>query len=226
MQRACPARHGGSLTFVRKAKGDFMTQHLSRRSFVTGSVVSAATGSIILNPSAVRCKAKPPKSTFNREMKKAKKRLDTQSVEQFVRVAHFDFDKVKQMLKAEPGLVNAVWDWGGGDFESALGAASHRGERDIALYLLDNGARPNLFTFAMLGQIDLLKSILNVMPEMIHTPGPHGIPLIAHAYFGGDEAQNVVTYLESKGAQLPSKLPSREALRKRDREKQRKNSNL
>lgn len=193
-----------------------MTKHLTRRSFVTISAVSAATGSIVFESLRNRCEAKVPESTFNNEMKKKKKRLNPETVEQFVRVAHFDFDKVKEMLEREPWLVNAVWDWGGGDFESALGAASHRGERYIALHLIDNGARPTLFTFAMLGELELVKAVLEVMPDTLHTPGPHGIPLIAHAYFGGEKSEAVVAYLESKGAKLPEKRPSREMLRKRD----------
>ena len=34
-----------------------------------------------------------------------------------------DFSKVKQMLDEHPLLLNAAWDWGGGDFETAIGAA-------------------------------------------------------------------------------------------------------
>ena len=56
--------------------------------------------------------------------------LESNLVEEFVRVAHSDFDRTKELLAQEPALVNATWDWGGGDFETALGAASHMGRRD------------------------------------------------------------------------------------------------
>ena len=49
--------------------------------------------------------------------------LDLQLVQEFVGNAHGNFARVKEMLEAEPALVNATWDWGGGDFETALGAA-------------------------------------------------------------------------------------------------------
>jgi hypothetical protein len=49
----------------------------------------------------------------------------------------------------------------------------------------------------MLGKLDIVKAALTAFPEAIHTAGPHGIPLIAHAKAGGDEAKEVLEYLES-----------------------------
>ena len=46
--------------------------------------------------------------------------IDSKIVNEFVKVAHADLDKVKDMLKQHPLLLNAAWDWGGGDFETAL----------------------------------------------------------------------------------------------------------
>jgi hypothetical protein len=94
-------------------------------------------------------------------------------------------------------LINACWDWGGGDFETGLGAAAHMGRRDIANFLLENGARLDLFAAAMLGEMDIVRSALTAFPEAIKTPGPHGIPLIEHARAGGDEAREVLEFLES-----------------------------
>lgn len=119
-------------------------------------------------------------------------------VQEFVGNAHGDLDRVKELLAQEPGLINATWDWGGGDFETGLGAAAHMGRRDIAEFLLEHGARIDLFAAAMLGKLDLVKAVLAAFPEAIHVPGPHGIPLIAHAKAGGDEASAVLEYLESQ----------------------------
>jgi hypothetical protein len=123
--------------------------------------------------------------------------LETTLVEEFVRVAHSDLDRTRELLEEESGLVNASWDWGGGDFETALGSASHMGRKDIANYLLENGARLDLFAAAMLGKLDIVKAALEAYPDAINTPGPHGIPLIAHAKAGGEEAQSVYKFLES-----------------------------
>ena len=116
-------------------------------------------------------------------------------VEEFVGVSHGNFARVKEMLAAEPALVNATWDWGGGDFETALGAAAHMGNKQIANYLLERGARLDIFAAAMLDMIDVVKAGLDARPEMLHTPGPHGIPLIVHAEAG--DAKAVLEYLNS-----------------------------
>jgi hypothetical protein len=123
--------------------------------------------------------------------------LDASLVQQFVGNAHGDLDRVKELLTQEPALINACWDWGGGDFETALGAAAHMGRRDIAEFLLGNGARLDLFAAAMLGKLDIVRAALEAFPEAIQTPGPHGIPLIAHAQAGGEAAKKVLEYLES-----------------------------
>jgi hypothetical protein len=123
--------------------------------------------------------------------------LDSNLVEEFVRVAHSDLERTCHLLEQEPGLVNASWDWGGGDFETALGSASHMGRPDIANYLLENGARLDLFAAAMLGKLDIVKATLESFPDAINTPGPHGIPLIAHAKAGGEAASAVYEFLQS-----------------------------
>jgi hypothetical protein len=94
-------------------------------------------------------------------------------------------------------LVNATWDWGGGDFETALGAASHTGQKDIANFLLEHGARMDIFAATMLGKLDIVKATLTAFPDALKTLGPHGIPLIVHAQVGGDDAKTVLEFLQS-----------------------------
>jgi hypothetical protein len=119
-------------------------------------------------------------------------------VQEFVSVAHGRYERVVELLEQEPALANAVWDWGGGDFESGLGAAAHMGRRDIALYLLSHGARFDLYAAAMLGQLDVVRAVLAAQPELRHTGGAHGIPLLVHAQMGGPEAQAVVDWLQAE----------------------------
>lgn len=123
--------------------------------------------------------------------------LELNLVHEFVSKSHADLDSVKQLLAQEPALINSAWDWGGGDWETGLGAAAHMGRRDIALYLLENGARLDLFTAAMLGNLEIVRATLAAYPEAINIPGPHGIPLMAHAQAGGNEALQVFEYLKS-----------------------------
>src|SRR5260221_7652887 len=71
---------------------------------------------------------------------------------EMVTVSHFNLKSVKELVEARPALAKASWDWGFGDWETALGAASHMGNRAIAEYLIANGAGLSLFSAAMLGQ--------------------------------------------------------------------------
>jgi hypothetical protein len=123
--------------------------------------------------------------------------LETSLVEEFVGNAHGNFARVKELLAQHPNLVNAAWDWGGGDFETALGAASHMGNKQIANYLLEHGARLDIFAAAMLGKLDVVKAALAVYPNALDIPGPHGIPLITHAEAGGEDAKAVLEFLDS-----------------------------
>ena len=127
--------------------------------------------------------------------------LEASLVQDFVGNAHGNLERVKELLAQEPALINSVWDWGGGDFETGLGAAAHMGRRDIASFLLENGARPDLFAATMLGNLEIVKATLELYPDALNVLGPHGIPLIAHAQAGGNDAVQVYEYLKSLSSQ-------------------------
>jgi Ankyrin repeat len=120
-------------------------------------------------------------------------------VRDFVAKAHGDLEAVRGTLAQHPAVVNAAWDWSGGDWETGLGAAAHMGRRDIAELLLAHGARIDLFAAAMLGEVELVRAILTAHPEMRDAKGPHTIPLRAHAEAGGEQARAVLELLDSDG---------------------------
>jgi hypothetical protein len=64
-------------------------------------------------------------------------------------VSHSTFE-VRRLVERQPSLARSSWDWGFGDWETPLGAASHMGRRDIAEVLLARGARPTIFSAAMM----------------------------------------------------------------------------
>ena len=123
--------------------------------------------------------------------------LDPALVNEFVLKAHGDLDTVTRLLEEEPQLLNAAWDWGAGDWETALGAAAHVGRREIALHLLERGARMDVFAAAMLGEVDIVRAMLEAQPSVRDSRGPHGIPLISHAEAGGEQARGVVDLLQA-----------------------------
>ena len=130
-------------------------------------------------------------------MSDAPAQLDPATVQAFVANAHGDLDVVRSLLAEQPALINAAWDWGGGDWETGLGAAAHMGRRQIALFLLEHGARLDLFAAAMLGYFDIVSAVLSDFPEMHNALGPHGIPLVEHARAGGPDARAVLELLEA-----------------------------
>ena len=126
-----------------------------------------------------------------------------------VGASHGNFDKVKELVNARPELAGASWDWGFGDWETALGAASHVGRRDIAEFLMSHGARPDIFTYTMMGMLKSVQEIIETVPGIQSHNGPHGITLLQHAknrlenkdISAADAASvnKVISYLESLG---------------------------
>src|SRR6266705_556018 len=104
-----------------------------RREFVSMFAMGAAFAGTAVLVNAQIPQAAPPAQAAVPAKPPA---LDRDMVKEFVIAGHFDLDKVKQMLAKEPGLLNATWDWGGGDFEMAIGGAGHMGRPDIANYLI------------------------------------------------------------------------------------------
>ena len=127
--------------------------------------------------------------------------LEKELVKEFVIKGHADLSGVQQLLEKEPRLLNACWDWGGGDFETAIEGAGHMGNKEIARFLLSKGARMNVFCAAMLGQLEIVKGILALHPGLKLSKGPHGLQLLHHAKQGGPEASAVLEYLQSIDAE-------------------------
>ena len=86
-------------------------------------------------------------------------RITTELVREFVMATHGDLEKVQELLVESPSLLHASYNWGGSDWESALGASAHVGRKDIALYLLEKGARMDILQ-PMLGELEVVQAIL------------------------------------------------------------------
>lgn len=158
---------------------------MKRSSFVRGAGLLAT--SLMITPNIILGQDKP--AAYQKDV-----------VRQFVGASHSDLEKVKGLLAEYPNLVYSSWDWGGGDFETGIGAGGHVGNQEIVHYLLNLGARPTIHVLTMLGKTKLVKPILEEYPHLINSAGPHGFTLVHHAEKGGENARPLLAYLEAKGA--------------------------
>ncbi|MFM9837502.1 MAG: hypothetical protein ACKVOQ_04515 [Cyclobacteriaceae bacterium] len=156
----------------------------SRKEFLTKSLLFA-TGIVLT-----------PKFVLSQTQEKPQP-IDPKIVKDFVSAAHSDLGKVKVLLKQYPLLLNSAHDWGGGDFETAIGGAGHLGLVETANFLLSQGARADIFVLTMLGKIAIVKSMLADYPNLLHSKGPHGFTLLHHAKKGG--SNELVDYFQSLG---------------------------
>lgn len=120
-------------------------------------------------------------------------------VKDFVGAGHKDLSKVQAMVAEHANLVHSKYDWGNGDFESAIEGAGHVGNRAIAEYLIDAGSRVTLFVLATLGKTALVKPVLEAYPKLIFANGPHGFTLLHHAKLAGKDGEELYNYLQEKG---------------------------
>jgi hypothetical protein len=176
-------------TFTRKS---FLVQ-----SSLTALAAVAGVGRLSGQPSSSLASPPAPADGALPDFPEHDPQHDRALVKRFVIAGHFNLPIVKEMLAAAPTLINGAWDWGNGDFETALGGASHMGRRDIAEFLLEHNARLDVFAATMLGQLEIVKAAVGAFPGIINVPGPHKIPLLAHAEKGGTRAAAVLEFLRS-----------------------------
>lgn len=182
-----------------------MADRITRRKFAALATTTALAGvSTTLFGRSQSGTQHPTEAPFERDYAPPgftpswkKPQLSRLMIQDFVIFAHSDPEMTKKLLDREPMLVNAFMDWGAGDWESALGGASHMGRRDIVEILLERGARMDIFCATMMGQLEAVKSFLTLQPKLIDCRGPHGFSLHFHAQLAGKDAERMVDYLQS-----------------------------
>lgn len=108
--------------------------------------------------------------------------LTQDEIRAFVIAGHGNQPVVQDLLADRPELLNARYEeWN----ETALGAASHVGNRVMALYLLEQGAPLTICTAAMLGDLTSVQGFLRADPTQANATGAHGIALLVHAALSG-----------------------------------------
>lgn len=182
-----------------------MAKKITRRQF------AALAASLTAGAASAQSQKGPVEKPFERDYEEPgfkpswrNPQLNRTMVQDFVIFAHSDLEMTKKLLEKEPMLINAFMDWGNGDWESALGGASHMGRRDIVQFLLEKGARMDIFCATMMGQLEAVKQMLTLQPKLIDSRGPHGFTLHFHAQLAGKDAEKMVAYLQSvKKIDLP-----------------------
>jgi Ankyrin repeats (3 copies) len=163
--------------------------NLDRRDCITLGLASSVAGATRLLAQQVDPKVEAPAKPVRPEPQRGA-RQDLDLVKAFVQAGHSDknLDRVKEYLSENPKLIYASWDWGGGDWETALGGAGHTGSREMARFLLSKGARIDSYCAAMLGEREVIAALVRATPSVVTARGPHGYTLLYHAAISGDLA--------------------------------------
>jgi len=164
---------------------------MNRRHFIAKTLTSATVlgvGTLVSDAQTSSVPTNAPYLPAPGEVPRKGGPQDLALVYAFVGAGHGNLAKVKELVAQDPKLVFAARDWGGGDWETALGGAAHTGHRDIAQYLLSQGARIDSFCAAMLGEREVMLALLKAHPSIATTKGPHGYTLLYHAAISGDVA--------------------------------------
>ena len=120
-----------------------------------------------------------------------------EEIDEFVGAAHGNLEETRKILEAKPLILNCASQIAKGDFEAAIGGASHMGRQDIAELLVAHGARLDIFNFTFLGFTDFVKDLLIKYPQLLTSYGPHGFTLLHHAKVGGHS--EFVKFLQNQG---------------------------
>jgi hypothetical protein len=89
-------------------------------------------------------------------------------IKEFVEAAHGDLPKVRQMLEANPQLLNLP-----NGSETALGAACQMRRKEIIEYLLSQGVEMDIYAACVLGRTDKVQSFLDADPTLVNAKAAH-----------------------------------------------------
>lgn len=105
-----------------------------------------------------------------------------EAINEFVVASHFDFPRVKTLLAETPELLNENAEW----IETPIQAAAHVGNREIAEFLLDQGAPLDICTASMLGLADEVRAMLADDPGLSEASGAHNLGVLFYPALVGN----------------------------------------
>jgi hypothetical protein len=148
---------------------------MDRKEFLKNSALAGGSFFLLSGFNESRAFSKETEPSFFR----------AEEIDEFVGAAHSDLEKTEKIIKAKPLILNCTSQLAKGDFETAMGGASHMGRKDIAELLLSQGARMDIFNFTFFGFTSFVKDLLQKHPNLLDSYGPHGFTLLHHAKVGG-----------------------------------------
>jgi ankyrin repeat protein len=121
-------------------------------------------------------------------------------INEFVRLAHFDGDRVKHLFKIAPGLLGsrATWD------ELAIEAAAHMGLAPLAQYLAGEGSPVSICTATLLGLQERVAALIKTDANCVRERGAHDIALIAYSAYA-EQRPEIADLLLRSGASVQGK---------------------
>ena len=125
--------------------------------------------------------------------------IESGLVKQFVIAGHSNLDKVKEMLAAQPALINAAWDWGGGSLRTTRSAAPRtlRPARHQRFLPQESNARMDLFAAAMLSHRHH-----SAAPKHFARAGSSQNSAHPYAEKGGADSVVVVEFLRARASRV------------------------
>jgi ankyrin repeat protein len=126
--------------------------------------------------------------------------LPQEFINEFVRLAHGDADRVKHLLKIAPGLLGgrATWD------ELAVEAAAHMGLVPLAQHLAEQGSPVSVCTATLLGLRERVAALIQSDANCVRERGAHDIGLIAYTAYG-EQQPEIADLLLRSGANINAK---------------------
>lgn len=159
--------------------------NMERNEFIKKSIALGGIATIV------------PTMAMSHGKRAIKELFDQQEISEFVSAAHKSLEDTQKIIEAKPLLLNCTSQLAKGDFETAIGGASHMGRKDIADFLVSKGARLDIFNYTFLGYDDFVRKLITDHPHLLNAPGPHGFTLLHHAEVG--ERKELAAWLQEKG---------------------------
>lgn len=111
--------------------------------------------------------------------------------------SHANLARLRELVSADARLIYSVST----DDELAIEACAHTGNREIMRFHLDHGAPCSLPTAASMGDVAMLRHLLDLDPRLIHERGAHDFAPMHYAAIGGGGVE-VAALLHERGAPI------------------------